>query len=122
MLKKMWSTPACNQPAVRKVHHRPAPKTGTTPLSPNKNRLRLLGDRKFKKLPLLMPFGSVSSISAYNEMQAPMTNWVNPRSRPSRFNAGAKPHSPGFQRPQVRHCWSFTPTRFPHEGHTTEPH
>src|SRR5215510_136500 len=122
MLKKMWSRPACNQPAVRTVHHRPARNTGRQPLAPKRNRASLLGDKKFKKPPVLMPLGSATSISMYNVAQAPITNCVNPRSRPRRFKNGAKPHSPGFQRPHVRHCLSLTPTRVPHEGHTTEPH
>src|SRR5262249_34391814 len=104
MLKKMCSRPACNQPAVITVHQRPAPNTGLAPLAPNTNSMRVLGDRKFKIPPVLIAFGSTNSIRAYSEMQPPMTNCVNPRSRPSRLNNGAKPHKPGFQRPHVKHC------------------
>src|SRR5215471_6691815 len=92
-----------------------------TPLAPNRNRLRTLGERKLRPF-MLMPWVSAASVSRYNMMQLHMTNCVNPRSRPSRFSSGANPQSPGFQRPQVKHRSSFTPTRLPHEGHTTEPH
>ena len=43
MFIRMCSSPACSQPALSTVHHRPAPKTGTAPLSPNRNRIAGLG-------------------------------------------------------------------------------
>src|SRR5437762_3365181 len=101
-LKKMCSRPPCNHPAVRTVHHRPAPKTGSAPLSPKRKRLRGLGDRKLKERLKLIHSGYMASIRAYKAMQVPITNWVNPRSRPNRFNRGAKPHNPGFHRPQMK--------------------
>ena len=121
-LKKMCNSPACSQPAVRTVHHRPNAKTGSAPLSPNKKSVRLLGESKLNSPLVPIPLGSEISISMYREMHAPITNCVNPRSRPSRFRKGPKPHNPGFRRPQVRHCWSLTPTRVPQEGQTTDPH
>ena len=121
ILKRMCSAPACSHPAVRKVHHRPYRKTGITPLAPKRNKLRTLGERKLKPL-MLTPAVSVASVSRYRMTQLPITNCVKPRSRPSRFRTGANPQSPGFQRPHVKHRSSLTPTRLPHEGHTTDPH
>src|ERR1051326_778408 len=121
MLKRMCRAPSCSQPTVRNVHHLPYPNTGMAPLAPNRNKLRVLGERKLKPL-MLTPWVSAARVSRYRTMQLHMTNCVKPRSRPSRFRTGAKPQSPGFHRPQVKQRSSLTPTRLPHEGHTTEPH
>jgi hypothetical protein len=55
-------------------------------------------------------------------MHEPMTNCAKPTSCPNRCSRGANPHNPGFHRPHVRHSRSLTPTRFLHEGQTTDPH
>src|SRR5262245_7764574 len=71
---------------------------------------------------MVIPLGSTTNISRYSEMQTPSRSCVNPGYRPSRFKRGAKPHNLGCRRPQFKHCSSLTPTRFPQEGQTTEPH
>jgi hypothetical protein len=48
MLKAMWSTPACSQPAESTVHQRPKRKTGTEPLAPSTNRLSTPGESREK--------------------------------------------------------------------------
>ena len=46
MLKRMCSTPPCSHAALRTVHQRPYPKTGTAPLAPKRKRLCMLGEKK----------------------------------------------------------------------------
>src|SRR5258706_304728 len=65
MFMPMCSSPACSQPALNTVHHRPAAKTGTAPLSPKRNSTFGLGDSADKRLPVPMPPPDSSSITTH---------------------------------------------------------
>src|SRR2546426_12197064 len=43
ILKRMCKTPAWSHPAVKNVHHRPARKTGITPLAPKNEKTPAAG-------------------------------------------------------------------------------
>src|SRR5689334_15847000 len=122
MLKKMCRKPPWSQLAVRIVYHRPPTKTGPKPLAPKRSRLQPLGIRKSLPAAAEMFCGSATSENVKRTMQVVSTSGVNPRSRPSLVSVGANPHSPAFQRPQLKHRSSLTPTRLPQDGQTTEPH
>ena len=50
MFMKMCRRPPCSHVALSTVHQRPATKTGTAPLSPNRNSARELGEYGFHNL------------------------------------------------------------------------
>src|SRR5215213_10678795 len=95
------SSPACSQPALNTVHHRPRVNTGTEPLAPNRIRISLLGDSADMIFPVRMLPPDINSVTTQSETQAPTTIGPNPKSAPRRRMDGPKPHNPGCERPQV---------------------
>src|SRR6185436_16304294 len=98
---RMCSRPACSQPALSTVHHRPIPKTGIAPLAPNRNSTGVLGDSAEKTLPTRIAEPDISSVNTQTVTQVPTTICANPKLTPICRSAGPKPHRPGFDRPQV---------------------
>src|SRR3954462_174583 len=96
------SRPACSQPALSTVHHRPAPKTGSAPLAPNTKSTCVDGDSADSRLPpSASPPPDITSVTSHNATHAPTTSCENPKLRLMFRRAGPNPHRPGFARPHV---------------------
>ena len=93
--------PACSQPALSTVHHRPSSNTGTSPLAPNRIRTWLLGDSAESMLPPPSDAPDSSTVTIHNVTQVPTTSGANPKVTPRFRSAGPNPQRPGFLRPHV---------------------
>src|SRR5436190_23557540 len=84
------SRPACSQPALSTVHHRPIPNTGTAPLAPNATRIRVLGDSADRKLPPTVTPDNNTVITQI-VAQVPTTSGANPKLTPRFLRPGPNP-------------------------------
>src|SRR5262249_22328491 len=95
------SSPACSQPALSTVHHRPSSNTGYSPLAPNRIRMGALGDSADSMLPPPSDAPDMSTVITQIVTQVPTTSGAKPKLTPRFLRAGPKPQSPGFERPHV---------------------
>src|SRR3982751_4573686 len=72
------SNPACNQPALSTVHHRPYKKTGTAPLEPKRTRMSLLGDNIDRRPPPPSDTPDINAVMSHSVTYVPTTSGAKP--------------------------------------------